>query len=55
MNATLEYDIHNSKQSKLNSKVWIAGRFSYYALLDIDSRLESPVQFMFLIAKQYLS
>lgn len=56
MHATSEYNIHNSKQNKIiQFKAWSAGCFSDYDLLDITSRSESPVQFMFFIAKQYPS
>ncbi|KAG1578075.1 hypothetical protein G6F47_012936 [Rhizopus delemar] len=56
MNATFEYDIHNSQQDKvIHSKVWRAGRSPGSVLLDMTDRSESPVQLMALIAKQFPS
>ncbi|KAG1576770.1 hypothetical protein G6F48_013070 [Rhizopus delemar] len=56
MNATFEYNIHNSQQDKvIHSKVWRAGCSPGSVLLDMTDRSESPVQLMALIAKQFPS
>ncbi|EIE90146.1 hypothetical protein RO3G_14874 [Rhizopus delemar RA 99-880] len=56
MNATFEYDIHNSQQDKvIHSKVWRAGRSPGSVLLDMTDRSGLPVQLMTLIAKQFPS
>ncbi|KAG1047334.1 hypothetical protein G6F43_010210 [Rhizopus delemar] len=56
MNATFEYDIHNSQQDKvIHSKVWRSGRSPGSVLLDMTDGSESPVQLMALIAKQFPS
>ncbi|EIE79612.1 hypothetical protein RO3G_04317 [Rhizopus delemar RA 99-880] len=56
MNATFEYDIHNSQQDKvIHSEVWRAGSSPGSVLLDVTDRSELPVQLMTLITKQFPS